>query len=266
MTIAAIQFTPQFANTDANVAYITSLITSTPADVLVFPELATSGYFFCSPHELDGIALEQNSQVLQQLMHVAELNKRIVIVGFPERLTDSVVYNSALIGGYGCAPVVYRKSHLFYREKDVFTPGDTGFFPVHLPHLDCTIGTMICYDWRFPESARTLALRGADVVAVPANLVTDLWPLVMPARAAENKVYVVVANRVGSEHNGTDCVTFNGRSTIYAYNGAILQSVPPEADATPHVIVANINPASTRNKSFNAMNNIFTDRRPELYE
>ena len=262
--IAAVQFTPQHRNLEVNIESIAEFIRTTAADIVVFPEMATTGYYFRKPAELEGLALAHNDMRLQHLHQVAVQNNRIVVFGFPEH-TSSALYNSAMIGGYGIAPSVYRKTHLFYHEKDVFTPGNNGFFVTRLLHLDCTIGTMICYDWRFPESSRVLALRGADVIVSPSNLVTELWPKVMPARAVENKVYLVVANRTGIETSGGGSVEFNGRSTIYNYNGDILSTVPAEVQDN-QVIFADIRPEETRKKSFSAYNDIFADRRPDMYK
>lgn len=262
--LAVVQFTPEFRNVAANIAAMESIITSTEADIIVFPEMATTGYYFLQPRELEGLAVAPSDATLVRLTDLATTQRKVIVIGFPELAGDHL-YNSALVGGYGIASSVYRKSHLFFRENDVFTPGDTGFIVTHIPHLDCNLGVMICYDWRFPESARTLALRGADVIAAPSNLVTELWPRVMPARAIENKVYLAVANRVGAETNGDSTVEFNGRSAIYGYNGDVLASV--EAGDTPNVVrIAEIDPAATRKKSFSTYNDIFADRRPDLYQ
>ena len=84
----------------------------------------------------------------------------------------------------------------------------------------------------------------------------------MPVRALENKVFLAVANRTGSEENGGETVSFNGLSAIYGTNGETLS----ETDATETcVIIADIHPASARTKSFNPINDIFADRRPEMY-
>lgn len=261
--LAVVQFTPEFRNLAGNLEKLADFIKTINADVIVFPEMATTGYFFRAPSELEGFALTQGDVRLQRLLEVAVAHNRVIVFGFPE-LAGTTLYNSAMIGGFGIAPAVYRKTHLFYREKEVFTPGNTGFFVTRIPHLDINIGTMICYDWRFPESTRTLALRGADLVVSPSNLVTELWPKVMPARAVENKVYLAIANRIGIEHNGGGSVQFNGRSTIYGYNGDIMASVPIEAVAD-QVIMAELDPQQTRKKNFSAYNDIFADRRPEMY-
>jgi 5-aminopentanamidase len=262
MRIAVIQFQPAFKDLETNLARIEVEIATTDADVIVFPELATSGYFFRSTQEALPYALTIDSPEIHGLVRFAQQHHRIVVCGFAERDGDTL-YNSALIGGHGIDTRVYRKSHLFYREVDVFTPGDTGFFVTPIPHLDCNLGVMICYDWRFPESARTLALKGADLIACPSNLVTNIWRMAMPVRALENKVYLAVANRTGEETNLDETVAFNGDSVIYGYNGSVITAANPTDDAT---LVAEIDPAKTRDKSFNAVNDIFADRRPSLYE
>ncbi len=261
MRLATIQFCPARGDTAANLNRLHHWISSVDADVIVFPELATCGYFFRSPAEALPYAFERTAPEIAGLVDAAAAAGRVIVCGFAERDGDRL-YNSAVIGGKGLATTVYRKSHLFYREVDVFTPGDSGFFVVDLPHLDCRLGTMICYDWRFPESSRSLALKGADLIACPSNLVTEIWRTVMPTRAIENKVYLAVANRTGSETNANETLQFNGCSAIYGYNGKPLANAEADADA---VLIAEIDPSLTRNKRFNDVNDIFADRRPELY-
>lgn len=236
-------------------------IQNTNVDVLVFTEMATCGYFYTSVNEVSKVALSVSDEPIQQIIRIAQETNTVVVVGFAER-DGSALYNSCFVAGPNIPTTVYRKSHLFYKEKLVFSQGDTGFVTLHIPHLQCTLGLMICYDWRFPESARTLALKGADIICCPANLVTHIWRSVMPARAIENKVYLVVANRYGTEEVEGETVSFNGQSAIYSYNGDVLDSAPAVGDA---ILTANVYPEQTRDKSFNSLNNIFSDRRPELY-
>lgn len=261
MRLAVAQFRPAFADVHTNVEHILQVIRSADADVVVLPELATSGYFFLSRAEVQRVAEPLDGPSILAMRDVAEETGRVVVCGFPERDGDRL-YNSAAIIVPGVPTRVYRKTHLFYKERQCFDAGDTGFFVVDLPHLDCRLGTMICYDWRFPEAARTLALRGADVIACPSNLVTNIWRMAMPVRALENKVYLAVANRTGTETNDGEEVTFNGDSVIYGYNGSVMASANALDDA---ILVAEVDPAATRNKSFNDVNDIFADRRPEHY-
>jgi len=261
MRIATVQFCPVLRNVEANLTKIIDDIHAIDADVIVFPELATSGYLFLSTEEALPYSLTIGGDGIARVVEAATSAGKVVITGFCERDGD-VLYNSALICGNGIEPQVYRKTHLFYKEAEVFAPGNTGFNVFELPHLDCTLGIMICYDWRFPESSRTLALKGADVIVAPSNLITHIWKMAMPVRALENKVYLAVANRTGSETNLDESVIFNGCSTIYAYNGSVLA----EADATSDaIVIATIDPVETRSKQFNSVNELFRDRRPDLY-
>jgi 5-aminopentanamidase len=262
MIVAAAQFCPTFKNVDANIASIITAISTTQADVIVFPELSTSGYFFLSTEEALPFSDEVGGERIARIIDSAKHARKVVVCGFCER-DGNTLYNSALVCGHDIATTVYRKTHLFYREADVFTPGNTGFFVVDIPHLDCKLGTMICYDWRFPEAARTLALKGADLIACPSNLITHIWRMAMPVRALENKVYLAVANRAGIETNNNETVSFNGESVIYGYNGSVLASAHASTDA---IIAAEIVPSETRNKQFNAVNDLFKDRRPDYYD
>lgn len=261
MRLAAVQFCPVHGDLDANTDRIVETIAQTEADVIVFPELATSGYFFVTREELGGVAEPLTGPHITRIINTAKAHGRVVVCGFAERDGDHL-YNSAVITGPNIETQVYRKTHLFYKETLCFDEGNTGFFVIDLPDLDCKLGVMICYDWRFPESARTLALKGADVIACPSNLVTHIWRMAMPVRALENKVYLAVANRYGTESNGEEDVTFNGQSVIYSYNGDILASADAEGTTT---LITEIDPSSTRNKTFNSINDIFADRRPHRY-
>lgn len=262
MRVACVQFAPVFGNLDANTERIVTDIEQIDADVIVFPELATSGYFHVGHDEVTRIAEPLGGPTTQRIIDTATHTGKVVVCGFAER-DGEMMYNAALIAGKGIAqPRVYRKTHLFYKETLGFTPGNSGFFTVYIEHLDCTIGTMICYDWRFPESARALALQGADLIVCPSNLMTHIWRMAMPVRAFENKVYLAVANRTGAEHNAGEDVAFNGQSAVYGYNGSVLADAPAESDA---IVIAELHPEQTRDKAFNSINDIFKDRREDMY-
>jgi len=127
---------------------------------------------------------------------------------------------------------------------------------------------MVCYDWRFPESARTLALKGADVIACPSNLVTSVWEIGMRSRALENAVFVAVANRCKTETRSLDNglkqeLNFTGKSVLYNTSGTTLKQADGENDT---VIEFTIDAREARNKSFNEYNDVFNDRKPSLYK
>jgi predicted amidohydrolase len=263
MKLAIVQTFPMYRDTIANFKSIMQSIQSIDSDLIVFPELATSGYFFTDTSEIMPHALTWNeSSELHSIQEKATQKDTIIVLGFPERVGEAI-YNSA--GIFMPNPKdsrVYRKTHLFYKEHLIFEEGNTGFFCVHDSKHDCNIGIMICYDWRFPEAARTLALQGADLIVCPSNLVTTLSGKVFPARAIENKVYVAVANRVGEETLGDEILLFRGESAIYDYSG---ERIMQASFGNEEIIYAEIDPASTRNKAFNSVNDIFKDRRPDMY-
>lgn len=260
--IAIVQFTPVHGDKHANLQAISALMPENDVDVIVLPELCTTGYFYTSPEELAPLAEGTEGEAVAFFSSLAVSRRAIIIAGLAERSGQSL-YNSVYVfSPEGVKPLVYRKSHLFYKEFMVFRPGDTGFPVVRDQRLDVSIGIMLCYDWRFPESARSLALDGADIIACPSNLVTDAWMKVMPARAIENKVFVAVANRAGSETKDGETLVFKGRSALYdPWGEAIVQTGPYD----DHVLIAEIEPADARDKRFNECNDIFRDRRPDLY-
>ncbi|MCS7169498.1 MAG: carbon-nitrogen hydrolase [Candidatus Kapabacteria bacterium] len=261
--IAVVQFAPVFGDPQRNLATMLALLDAArAAHIVVFPELATTGYFFQSRHEVAAFAEPADGPTLKRLHREALWNGQVLIVGFPERANGQFFNAAAILAPDTEDIVVYRKTHLFYKEKLCFDPGDTGFFVVHLSTMDIRVGLMICYDWRFPEAARTLALQGADLIACPSNLVTEAWETVMPVRALENKVYLAVANRTGVEERGGEALYFRGKSTIYSYNGVALCQAGSEETT---VLIAEVEPERTRNKAFDPLDDIFADRRPEHY-
>lgn len=271
MKISIAQFAPVFGDKTQNSEKILDYIDKIDSDIIVLPELALTGYFFLSGDESAAYAESfSDGKFCSSLQEASSRSGKIIICGFPElsaqKEAQSAIraYNSAaIIFPESQLSRVYRKTHLFYKERNCFLPGDSGFFVVRDEKRDISIGIMICYDWRFPEAARTLALMGADLIVCPSNLVTNLWHKVMPARAIENKVYFAVANRCGSEKRGDEELTFKGESAIYDYNGKTLAKAGMDEEI---VITAEINPTLARNKSFNPLDNIFLDRRPEMYQ
>ncbi|MER3329285.1 MAG: nitrilase-related carbon-nitrogen hydrolase, partial [Candidatus Kapaibacterium sp.] len=104
---------------------------------------------------------------------------------------------------------------------------------------------------------------GADLIVCPSNLVTGVWQNVMSARALENKLYMAVSNKIGTEANGHDVLEFNGESAIYSYDGTYLAKARKDNE---QVVTAEIFPERTRDKQFNEINDIFVDRRPQFYK
>ncbi len=260
--VSCFQFAPLLKEREQNIKRIFKEIDSSNADILVFPELATSGYFFQSRDEVREIAETKDGQFLKEIQQKATEQDKIIVCGFPESDGEKL-FNSCVVAlPDDFKTRIYRKTHLFYKEKYCFDAGDTGFFVIEDESRDVKIGPMICYDWRFPEASRALGLLKADIIVCPSNLVTDVWHIAMPARALENKVYLAVANRTGTEKRGDEELLFKGKSAIYGYNGSVLAIAEAEKD---EIITAEIEPFKTRDKSFNAENDIFKDRVPQFY-
>ncbi|MGE3802819.1 MAG: nitrilase-related carbon-nitrogen hydrolase [Candidatus Kapaibacterium sp.] len=261
--VGVVQFAPILADVEANLQLMRRLTDREVSDILVFPELASTGYFFPEREELVELSEEPESgRFCSWVRTLAVEHSTVVVAGFSERAGDSL-YNSALIAFPDQSYRVYRKTHLFYRERELFQPGDSGFFVVEWEGV--RIGTMICYDWRFPESARTLALMGADIIVHPSNLVAakHLWGPTMQTRSFENKVITATANRYGKEERGGECLVFSGASQIVDMNGKVVAEAGVEED---RLIVAEVIPQKTRTKEFNRFNDLFGDRRPEMYK
>jgi predicted amidohydrolase len=121
---------------------------------------------------------------------------------------------------------------------------------------------MICFDWVFPETARCLALEGAQIIAHPSNLVLEWCQRAMFARSVENRVFTVTANRIGTEDRAGRKLTFTGASQIVSPSGEYLVRAPGTEE---HVAVAELDPAEADDKHVTELNDLWQDRRPELY-
>jgi predicted amidohydrolase len=259
MKIAVVQTNPAFGEISANVAGVIDQIRSAPADLYVLPELFNTGYNFIDAAEAARLSEGTDGPTCSQLVSLAAERSCWIAFGFAEK-TGGKYYNSAaLVNGSGVA-AVYRKVHLFAREKLFFSPGDLGFPVFETPFG--TVGMMICFDWYFPESARTLAAKGARLIIHPSNLVMPYCPDAMVTRCLENRVFSATANRIGTENRGGSSLGYIGTSEIVAPNGKILQRL---TDSAPGVAVAEINLEDAANKRLNPFNDIFEDRRPEFY-
>jgi predicted amidohydrolase len=261
MNIAVVQTDPVFGATTKNLEQAVALMRTVQADLYVLPELFVSGYNFTSKEETRSLAEPfRQGQVYSTLAALAATMKTTIVYGFAER-DGSEVYNSAAIVSHDGTAGLYRKLHLFDREKLFFAPGNLPFQVFPTPAGP--VGLMICFDWYFPESMRTLALRGAHIVAHPSNLVLPHCPDSMTVRCRENRVFAVTANRVGTENRGGVSLSFIGQSQITSSRGEILA----RASATgAEIHTCTIDPKEATNKRVTGMNDLFEDRRPEFYE
>jgi predicted amidohydrolase len=259
MIIGYIQSDPEFGEKEKNFDQIERLIADSKADLVVLPELFATGYAFNSREEALLLAEPVKGDTARFLKIMARRIDGIVVAGFIEK-EGEFIYNSSMIVSKEGVLGTYRKIHLYYKEKLWFTPGDNPLkvFEVN----DARIGIMICFDWIFPETARTLALRGADIIAHPANLVLPYCQDAMVTRCLENRIYAITANRIGRERRGSDDFKFTGCSQVTSPDGERMLKAPSDV-IDVKLIKIDVNLA--RNKRLNDYNNLFEDRRSSFY-
>lgn len=259
------QLAPRLADLAGNQRMIVQAVTeatSSGADILVLPELATSGYVFHSRAEVDSCALAATDPLLAQWADAIH-GASVVVCGFAERGEDGALYNSAAVVDASGVRAVYRKAHLWDREQLFFTPGAAPAPVVETPFG--RIGVLVCYDLEFPEYTRQVALAGADLVAVPTN-----WPrvdrpagerppevLIAQAAARVNRVAIACCDRSGTERGqewteGTSIIDEQGWLAAVAGDDGEARL---DTDLT-----------ASRNKTLTARNHLFDDRRTDLYQ
>lgn len=261
MRVGFFQFTPRFGEVSHNLDKVVETLDRADADLIVLPEFFASGYQFQSQEEV--ITLSEsvpNGQTTQRLIDLAKRRRMVVVAGLPER-TEAACYNSAVVVGPSGFIGCYRKTHLFFEETLFFRPGDTGFQVWDIG--SAKIGVMICFDWYYPEAARTLALKGAEIICHPSNLILPNCPDSMPVRCLENRVFAITCNRTGSEaRGGKDQLTFIGNSEVVTPKGAILKRALRDEE---ELSIVEIDPADARNKALTQYNDLLRDRRESLY-
>ena len=259
MKIGFVQFCPVLGEPQTNLTTIERLVRSQPdADLLVLPELCTTGYNFESKEQAwETSELIEDGASVRLLVSLCREKKMHIVAGLNER-DGAKLYNSGVLVGPEGVVGKYRKMHLFWNEPDIFEPGDTG-----LPVFDlgwAKVGMLICFDWIYPEVWRILALDGADIICHPSNLVIPgLCQRATPIHSVINRVYTITANRTGTERD----LAFTGLSIIVNPKGDILAQAP----ATEEVVsVVDIDVALARDKMATPRNHVLNDRRPEEYQ
>jgi predicted amidohydrolase len=278
LRIGFYQFRPRFGEVSANLDQIEAALRGIRADLVVLPELATTGYNFVSAEELAGLAEPvPEGPTVERLAVIARRENTHLVVGIAERAGQAApgagpgtpaagptaVYNSAVLISPRGFSGLYRKVHLYSREKTLFAPGDLGFplFTLDAPGSP-RVGLLVCFDWRFPESARTLALAGADILAHPANLVEAWCQAAMVTRCLENRVFAVTANRTGCEDRGGLAIPFTGQSQVLDPGGRVLAAADAEEE---RLSIVTVDLEAARKKSINPWNDVLEDRRPGQY-
>lgn len=252
--IGVVQNNPKFLKKKENTVAVLELMDRLHADLWVLPELFASGYNFSTKAEAAKCAEPADGPLAKILQAWTAQRGCAVVAGFPEK-AGAKLYNSALFVD-GARTRVYRKTHLFGNEKRFFAAGDTGFFVEKVKGVP--VGVMICFDWFFPESMRTLALKGAQVVAHSANLVLPWGPEGMKIRSLENRCFSATSNRVGTERG----LRYIGSSQVVAPNGALLARMGEDERA----FVVEIDPWTAKDKKVHPNNDLFADRRPAMYK
>ncbi len=266
--VVACQLAPVLGDVQGNLARVAGAVGAAAArgaDVIVLPELVTTGYAFTDTEELRELAEPADGPSLRALTVLAADHDLVITGGFAELDELGRLRNSAFIVDPSGVRAVYRKAHLWDNEVHLFVAGDE---PPPVVHTRVgRIGVIVCYDIEFPEWSRTAALRGADLLCVPTN-----WPAtptppgerpqaVVHAQAAAlaNQVFVAVCDRVGPERG----VDWAGASAIIAPDGYPLALAEP--DGTEQVLVGRCDLRLSRDKSSSANNDAMRDRRPALY-
>jgi len=248
-----------FAGNRARVEAAVAEAAAGGAGVIVLPELALSGYCFDSVEEARALSVPAGWPGFAELAALAP--DAVVVLGFAELAATGELFNSAamLFAGH---QVTYRKVHLWDREKEFFLPGSEPAPVVSTPFG--RLAMMVCYDLEFPEYTRSVALRGAQLLAVPTN-----WPLIgrpagqpapevviAMAAARVNRMAIAVCDRQGIERGQE----WNQASTVIGPDGWPLATVDAQGR-----VRAELNLTGVDDKGLSERNDLFRDRRPELY-
>jgi len=262
MRISLVQFRPELFNIKNSVINAISMIEKTEEDLIIFPELAFTGYAYTNMQEVKDTSEDPNDEFaysISTFRNFAIKNNKNIIYGFNEKSNDNFFNSSIFIKSDGSFSI-YRKIHLFNREKLFFTPGDSGFFVEEFKGFN--IGMAVCFDWIFPESFRTLSMLGADFIAHPSNLVLPYCQEANKIRSLENRIFIATSNRWGKEKNKDIEYDFTGMSQLTNPSGEIINRFSKNGNI---VKTFDIDLNLSRNKYINDFNHVINDRRKEFY-
>jgi predicted amidohydrolase len=266
--VACCQIAPDVGSPDRSARVALDALTaavSAGAQIVVLPELASSGYVFTSREEAQAAAVPADGALLAGWAREAARGDVVVVGGFCELGPEGRVFNSSALVDGGGVRAVYRKLHLWGDEPRWFDAGEEPAPVVETRHG--RVGLGVCYDIEFPELTRGLALAGADLIALPTNWPRDPHPPdgrpVLHSLAAMtaylSKVFVAVCDRCGTERG----VEFEGGSVIAGPDGGLRAGpVPDRGTAT---LVADCELVAARDKRSGERNDAFADRRPDQY-
>ncbi len=274
LAVVQMRMSPDHA---ANVAHAERFVRTAAtegAHLVLLPELFARPYF-CKDQDagfFDWALPAAEHPVLERFRRIARELKVVLPISFFER-SDSAYFNSlAMIDADGSLRGIYRKAHIpdgpGYQEKFYFTPGNTAFEP--RTTAAGQVGALVCWDQWFPEPARLLALRGAEMILYPTAIGSEPpspeldssahWRRVMQGHAGANILPVATANRVGTEHGREFTVTFYGSSFIADATGAIVAQAG-RSEETVLYGEFDLDEIAALRRNWG----VFHDRRPELY-
>lgn len=204
--VAGIQMTPIMSNVDVNlqrgIEFLGQAV-SQKADLIVFPEMWTTGYHL-SKETFLSIGETRQGRTVTTMQEQAQQNNTSIVCPFIEKTEENNLYISvALIDSEGGLHGIVRKSVLWGREQHIFTPGS-----IEYPVFDIKVGKvgiLICYEMEFPEPSRLLALKGAELIVCPSIwslAASRRWDIQLPARSLDNTVFVLGINTVGNNSCG----------------------------------------------------------------
>ncbi|WP_342515084.1 nitrilase-related carbon-nitrogen hydrolase [Sporosarcina sp. FSL K6-1522] len=240
--IAAIQMQSKPNLGEENTTKAISMITeaaSKGAKLIVLPELWISGYYL-SREEFDVFGEKPLGKTISLFQKIAKELNVVLVVPFVEEEGENIYIASAVIENNGELLTSYRKSFLWGREKNVFTPGERNYNVI--PTSVGNIGVLICADIEFPEPSRILALQGTQLIICPSVWsipAESRWDIQLPARALDNTVYVLGVNTV---HEGS-C----GKSKLVAPNGKVLVESPRDEE---HILLYDMDLSLIRKTRF----------------
>jgi N-carbamoylputrescine amidase len=242
MKIAGIQInsSPDIGKNVTRAVEMAEVAAEKGARVICYPELFLSPWF---PQEEEKAhlsrAIDSSNDTLDRFKQLSKKTQTVLIIPFFES-SKGKYYNSAAVFDSGKLAGVYRKVHLpdlpNYREQFYFSPGDGGFPVFETSHG--TIGIQICWDNLFPEGARILALKGAEVIFAPnaaSQNTHHLWEKTISANAFANNVYIFRVNRVGKEEG----INFYGRSFCVDPWGEMASELAGSKEA---IVLADVDP------------------------
>lgn len=244
------------------------------ANIVLLQELFETPYF-CQTESYEYLNIATSVKDNRAVNHFKEIAKELEIVipiSFFERAVNTTFNSLVVIDADGSVMDTYRKTHIpdghCYEEKFYFTPGDTGFKVWDTAYGRIGIG--ICWDQWFPESARIMALMGAEILFYPTAIGSEPilpidsqphWQRCMQGHAAANIIPLVASNRVGTEVQDESSMTFYGSSFIAGPTGEIVKQMDRNKEG---VIVAEFDLDEIREKRQSW--GIYRDRRPEMYK